>query len=260
MRVAVVGGEGYLGHHLCKYFSADSLSRRNGFDITDSGIVNRLGEYEVIMHMAALVDKSEKKPEEVFRVNSGGTLNIVRNLKPHQTLIFASTKEVHNPEDAYSFSKAIAEQYVEYFAKHNGFKAGIFRLATTYAPPTNGKTFVNKFVDMVKGGQQINLAMKGQQVRDFLYVDDLADAFERFIESDLRFGVWDIGGGNKNSFNFLDFVNLIGQVSGKSPVVSFSDEPVRGQVSYVTDLEKISRDLTWSPSTSLRKGLELISL
>jgi len=260
-KIAVIGGNGYLGYHVAKYFKADSLSRANGFDVTEKGLGKKLSGYDVIIHMAAKVDKSGKNDMEVFRVNADGTRNIVESLNKNQTLIFASTKEVYTPinnQDSYGLSKIIAENYINYFSKVNGFKSGIFRLATTYAPATNGSTFVNYFVDCVKNNKKLLLMMKGEQTRDFLYVDDLSNAFEKFIYSDKKKGMWDIGGGKENSENFATFLNDVGKVVGVSPVIGFSDEVVAGNPHHITDIEKIGKDLGWAPKVGILEGIAKI--
>jgi len=259
MKIAVTGGNGYLGKHVADYFHADALSRKTGFDVTSAKDCERLKEYDTVIHMAALVDKTEKDPEEVFRVNAQGTFNIASVLGGGQTLVFASTKEVRTPSDAYAYSKAVAEKYIEYFAKKNGFRSGIFRLGTTYAAPTKGKTWVNKYVEDVANGREVILFGGGKQTRDFLHVYDLARAFQGFIDSGLQSCVLDVGGGADNSSDINGLVGLIGEVLGKKPNTKFSDSPARGQVHSITDLSEIKNTLNWSPEISLAEGIKLIS-
>ncbi len=257
LKIAVLGGEGYLGHHVSGFFGAKALSRRNGFDIVDPDKCRTLKDYDVIIHMAAMVDKSEKQPKEVFSVNAQGTLNVLEAMRKDQILIFTSTKEVYEADDAYGLSKKIAEEYIQYYAKHTGFRAGIFRLSTTYAPPVNGGSFVNFFVKAVQQGIELSLLMKGTQKRDFLYVDDLSRAFEKFITSDKN-GVYDIGGGREISTTILGLINIIEDIVGKKANISYSDDPVKGQAHYVTDLTRISKDLDWKPIVALKEGIKKI--
>lgn len=258
MKVAVTGGNGYLGKYVADYFQAEKLSRRTGFDVTQKNIEDRLKDYKVIIHMAALVDKSEKNPEEVFRVNVEGTKNIASALKPGQILIVLSTKEIYTSSDAYSYSKRIAEEYANYFSKKIGFRCGIFRLATIYAPPTNGATFVNYFVDAIKNKKELQLLMKGGQIRDFLYVDDLSRAFEKFIKSGIQNATYDIGGGKENATTLEGFVRLIGDILQIEPIIAYSDKPIIGQAHYVTNLDKIKKELGWSPSVTIEEGIKKI--
>lgn len=259
MKTCVIGGNGYLGHHVTKYFNADSLSRKTGFDVTTPNLKERLNKYDVVIHMGALVDKSEKQPEEVFRVNADGTRNIVKYLNPNQIFIFTSTKEVHTPSDSYGLSKLIGEEYIKYFSKHIGFRSGIFRLSSTYAPPTNGSSFVNYFVRTIKEEGDLSLLMKGKQMRDFLYVDDLSRAFEAFINSNVKSQTYEIGGGRKNSATILGLVKIIEEITGKKAKINFSDKQVIGQLNYITDLQDIKSELDWKPKIGIKEGIKKIA-
>lgn len=269
MSIIVIGGNGYLGCHVAKFFGADSLSRQNGFDITDlHAIEEKLKDYDVIIHMAAKIDKSDENPEEVFRVNATGTFNLVRCLNASQTLIFTSTKEVKKPalESAYDYSKLIAEKYIEFYGRHIGFKYGIFRLATTYAPSIKGKTWVNELVDKVKYDGVVNLFHGGEQIRDFLYVDDLCNAFEMFLKSDIgwgthEIGVFDIGGGSGNAMKIIQFVETVGEVLEKKPNICFVDdisELNQGECHYIADNRKLFVELGWKPECSIEKGIRYL--
>ena len=258
MKICVIGGQGYLGHYVAKYFNADSLSRKTGFDITTSNLKEKLDKYDVIIHMSALVDKSEKQPEEIFRVNADGTRNIVNSLNPNQIFIFTSTKEVHTPSDSYGLSKLIGEEYARYFSEHIGFRSGIFRLSSTYAPSTNGSNFVNYFTKTIQEEGNLSLLMEGKQMRDFLYVDDLSKAFEAFINSDIQNQTYEIGGGKENSTNILGLVKIIEKITGKKAKINFSDKKVIGQSDYITDLEDIKNELDWKPKIGIEEGIKKI--
>ena len=142
--------------------------------------------------------------------------------------------------------------------KERPFRAGIFRLSTTYAPPTNGSSFVNHFVKCVQEGKEITLLMGGDQKRDPLDVDDLSLAFEKFIGKKEVSGVFDIGGGECTSTTMFWLVGLIEQAVGKAAKIKFSKEKPRGQIHYVTDIERISKELSWLPTFSLPDGIRRI--
>jgi len=258
MKIAVVGGNGYLGKHVTKFLYGDSFSRVNSFDITNKEHAEKIKGYDVIINMSALIDKSGKNTEQVFEVNARGTENLVRLLNPNQVFILASTKEVHFPEEAYGFSKIAAEVYAEAYSKARGFKLGIFRLSTTYAPSEDKGNFVNYFARAIKNEEELELMVNGTQKRDFLYVDDLSRAFEVFIKSKIKKGVYEIGGGEKNQTTILELVNLLGQKIGKVPRIKFVNGAPRGELNYVTDLSKIQKELHWYPLLGVKDGLNKI--
>lgn len=259
MKIAVTGGEGYLGYHVIKYFKAVSFSRRTGFDITNKEQCQKLRDYDVIIHMAALVDKSEEQPDEVFRINAQGTLNVVQALEAGQMLISTSTRDVYTGQGAYAISKLISDKYVNYYANYSGFKAGIFRLSTTYAPPTKGSSFVNLFVKSIQEGTKISLLMEGKQKRCFLYVDDLSRAFEKFIDSGRSREIYDIGGGEDNSTTILGLIRIIEDIVGKKAKIDFSKREVSGGMDYIAQLSRISDELSWQPKISIEAGIKEIA-
>src|SRR5687767_6233196 len=148
MKFLVTGGSGYLGTHVRRYFDADDFSRSSGLDVLNTSDAVAVGEYDVVIHLAAHLDKSPDAAEEVFLTNVEGTVNLLKNMRPNSVFIFASTKDVYGrfadnhaevPEtcqtlyagqSALEWSKLIAERYVEYYAHTIGFRACTFRMST----------------------------------------------------------------------------------------------------------------------------------
>ena len=283
MRVLVTGGSGYLGTHICRRLKArrlkvDSLSRREGFDIRRPTGFGFLSRYDAIVHMAAHLDKNPGAANQCFAVNVQGTLNVLKKLHRNQIFIFASTKDVYGNhtlrrrhvnencptefagQGAYEWSKLIAEKYVEYYAQLLNLRSAILRLSTTYAPLTEGNkgSFVNFFARSIKHGTPIRLKARGRQVRDLLHVNDLADAIERCLQTDISGEIFNIGGGSENATTLAGLVDLLSSLIGKDPVVQKSAEKETGQVRYISDLRKIKRALKWKPCTNLAEGLKTI--
>ena len=276
MKILVTGGSGYLGTHVRRYFDADDFSRTSGKDILSTVDAATVAEYHVVIHLAARLDKSPDAAEEVFLTNVEGTVNLLRNMRRDSVFIFASTKDVYGrfadnfaevPEgcqtmysgqSALEWSKLIAERYVEYYAHQVGFRACVFRLSTIYAPPPEGTTpnFVEAFADAINVGESIRLPGGGRPRRDLLHVDDLATACTAFIDSVIRHGLYNLGGGRKNSLTLDGLVKKLEEVSGLQAVVD-NDHPLPDPVpmNYVTDLGLIRRELDWEPRINLDEGL-----
>lgn len=276
MKILVTGGSGYLGRHILQYFGADDLSRRSNNDLLDMQDVHMASEYDVVIHLAAQLDKSPDASDEVFLTNVQGTINLMRAMKPGSTIIFASTKDVYGrfadkyrevPEEcptlyagqsALEWSKLIAERYVEFYANQNNMRSCIFRMSTVYAPPSVGNvpSFPGSFAEKIINGEEIRLPGNGTPVRDLLHVDDLAAACKAFIDSVMGHGLYNIGGGRDNAMPLSDLIKTMENVSGLQASLIETDVnnyPV--PKNYVTDLTLIKQELDWKPTVSIENGL-----
>jgi nucleoside-diphosphate-sugar epimerase len=275
MKVLVTGGSGFLGTHVRKNFDADDFSRRSGFDVLNMNDTRRVADYDVVIHLAAEMSKAREDEGKVFLTNIEGTVNLLREMSEDAVFIFASTKDVYGrfadnypevPESCptlYSgqapleWSKLIAERYVEYYAHSRRFRSCIFRLSTVYAPMSEGNrpNFVTHYADAINKGEKISLPGGGRPRRDALYVDDLSAACEAFIDSTLRHGLYNLGGGRKLSLNLKDLVTKLEEVSGLQAVVDERALPDPIPLDYVTDIGLITRELDWDPKITLEDGL-----
>ena len=277
MKVLVTGGSGFLGTHVRQFFDADDFSRRSGYDILNFQDVTRVADYDMVIHLAAHLDKSPNSSGHVFLTNVEGTVNLLREMKENAVFIFASTKDVYGrfadgfqevPEtcqtlyagqSALEWSKLIAERYVEYYANARNFRSCIFRLSTVYAPKSEGNVsnFVGHYVDAINMGERLGLAAKGFPLRDLLHVDDLAKACLAFNDSVIRHGLYNLGGGVRNALTLREIVTKLEELSGLQAVIDEeADIPAPVPMNYVTDLSLVQQELGWRPEISLDEGLK----
>ncbi|HEX2640050.1 MAG TPA: NAD-dependent epimerase/dehydratase family protein, partial [Pyrinomonadaceae bacterium] len=80
MKVLVTGGSGFLGTHVRRSFDADDLSRRSGHNILNLQDAAIVKDYDVVIHMAAEMDKSPEAASQVFLTNVEGTVNLLREM------------------------------------------------------------------------------------------------------------------------------------------------------------------------------------
>jgi len=277
MKILVTGGSGYLGTHVRSFFDADDLSRRSGLDILNLQDTQMAADYDVVIHLAASMDKSHDNAEEVFLTNVEGTVNLLRVMKEDSIFIFASTKDVYGrfadnfrevPETCstlYSgqspleWSKLVAEHFVDYYSHLRGFRSCIFRLSTIYAPASEGNTpgFVGHYADCVDQGRPIRLPGAGRPVRDLLHVADFAKACNAFIDSVIRHGTYNLGGGPKNTTSLSELVGMLEAASGFQAVIGTPlPDPV--PFKYVSDISRVTQELDWSPEIDNESGLRTL--
>src|SRR5687768_1028271 len=276
MKIVVTGGSGYLGTHVRARLNAEDFSRRSGKDILDLYDTAAIADYDVVVHLAAMLDKDPAVADNVFLTNVEGTVNVLKNVRKDAVFIFASTKDVYGrfadnypavPENcptlysgqtALEWSKLVGERYVEYYAHRNGFRGCIFRVSTVYAPPSEGNTpnFVGHYADAINKGEAIHLPGGGRPRRDLLHVNDLADACTAFIGSVIRHGTYNLGGGRGNALTLTRLVEKMEEVSGLQAIVdSERPHPDPVPLNYVSDLTMIDQELGWRPSVTLEDGL-----
>lgn len=276
MKVLVTGGSGYLGTHVRRYLGADDFSRRSGYDVLSAYDAQAAAEYDLVVHLAAHLDKDPANADAVFLTNVDGTINLLKNVRKDAAFVFASTKDVYSrfadnyrevPEtcptlyssqSALEWSKLIAERYVEYYSAQHGFRSCILRLSTVYAPIAEGTTpnFVGHFAEAINKGERIRLPGGGRPTRDLLYVDDLSSACEAFADSVVRHGIYNLGGGARNALTLNALIAEMERVSGLQAVVD-AERPLPDPVpfNYVSDLTLAHQELGWRPATDVETGV-----
>ena len=277
MKILVTGGSGFLGTHVRNFFNADDFSRKENLDILNLQDVQRVEDYDVVIHLAAFLDKSPENADECFLTNVEGTVNLLRRMRQNSVFIFASTKDVYGRhadnfeevhercltefagQTALEWSKFIAEKYVEYYSALNQFRSCIFRLSTVYAPPTwgNEPNFVTHYLESVKNGETLYLPANGKPKRDLLYVEDFALACKAFIDSEIMFGLYNLGGGVDNAVSLRELVKKMETLTEKTAIIGESNEiPAPVPMNFITDISKIEHELGWKPTVSIDAGLQ----
>jgi nucleoside-diphosphate-sugar epimerase len=276
MKTLVTGGSGYLGTHVRRFFSADDFSRRSNLNILDEYDVRKVADYDVVIHLAACLDKEPTAADESFRTNVQGTANLIQRMEPGSVFIYASTKDVYGshannysevPEScstdycgqsALEWSKLLGEKLVEYYATQRRVRASIFRMSAVYARPTSGNEngFVTHYVESIKHRWPMRLPEGVDPVRDILFVDDFSRACESFIESERQFGLYNLGGGRTNAASLREIIRMVGEMIQVDPIIEdVPGAPAPIPLNYVSDLSHIRNDLRWQPMTTIEDGL-----
>ena len=243
------------------------------------------------------VTTSIKDPRTDFEINTVGTFNVLEAARVNDaSLIFCSTNKVygnnvntipirsdtlryfyggpsnkgtvdenfsidqtnHSP---YGASKLAADIYVQDYAHTYGLKTGVFRMSCVYGERQFGvedQGWLAWFAIASMTGKPITIYGDGKQVRDVLYVKDLIDGFGRFLKTNISHGVFNIGGGPRNTLSLLELLDFLQNIVGKKPEVSFSEWRPADQKVYVSDITKIETALGWKPRISPEKGVKRV--
>jgi CDP-paratose 2-epimerase len=279
MSTLVTGGSGYLGTHVRQFFEADDFSRRSGLDILDEEAVKQVAEYDAVIHLAAHFDKDHKGAQECYRTNAEGTANVIRNMRPGSTFVYASTKDVYGAnadgfeyvdeatstdycgQSAFEWSKLIGERYVEYYSRKQEIRACIFRLSTVFARPSEGNApgIITHYVESIKHRTPIRLPKGVDPVRDILEVDDFARACRDFIYSKVEFGLYNLGGGRMNAVSVRELIKRVSSMIEIEPVIHEDPAlPAPVPLRYVSDITRVGDELDWQPRIGIDAGLRTI--
>lgn len=251
---------------------------------------------DVVIHAAGQpgVPSSVRFPKEDFSINAFGTLNVLeetRKKSPRATFIYCSTNKVygenvdripvkegssrysyqgvkgvneHMPVDLtghtpYGVSKLVGDLYVQEYFHIYKMRTAVFRMSCTYGTRQFGfedQGWVAWFVIATLFKHPITIYGDGKQVRDMLYVQDLVFAFERFIQSDLKHELFNIGGGEDNTISLLEFLEELKLLLGEKPKVKFSRWRPSDQKVYISDTSKLRKLLDWQPKTNIKDGIK----
>ena len=103
------------------------------------------------------------------------------------------------------------------------------------------------------------MPLNGEPVRDLLHVTDFAKACKAFIESFIHHGLYNLGGGIKNSLSLRSLISKMEEITGLQAVIDENNllpKPI--PLNYISDLTLIQHELDWKPKISLEKGLQTL--
>ncbi len=250
---------------------------------------------DIVIHTAAQpgVPSSVKMPREDFSINAFGTFNVlecVRTICPEAVFIYCSTNKVygenidkiplkelekryiydgvsgasegmsidHCGHTPYGASKYVGDIYTQEYAHIYGMKTAVFRMSCIYGTRQFGfedQGWVAWFVIATLLGKPITIYGDGKQVRDLLYVEDLVEAYDKFVESDVKHAVFNIGGGPENTISLLEFFDTLEKETGKGNKITFSDWRPSDQKVYISDISKVKKELEWKPKIDAKEGV-----
>ncbi len=264
-------------------------------DICDQPLVDdilRTYRIDTIAHFAAEshVDRSILEPGPFIQTNVIGTFTLLESarrfwldegLVPLNQVRFhhISTDEVYGslsstasafsettpyaPNSPYAASKASSDYLVRAYAHTYGLPVTISNCSNNYGPRQFPEKLIPLIVLNALAGKDLPIYGDGQQIRDWLYVDDHCEAVWRIIKNGQPGETYNIGGGNQLAN--LEIVRIICDLLDKlcphSPylphrrLIHFvADRPGHDR-RYAMDIQKIRRELNWQPRHSLQDGL-----
>ena len=260
-------------------------------DIRDAEALKRIfntHKPDAVMHLAAEshVDRSIDGPAAFIETNINGTYQMLEAARTYWTdqgkpehfrFHHISTDEVYGslgatgmftedtpyaPNSPYSASKAASDHLVRAWHETYGLPVVLTNCSNNYGPYHFPEKLIPVVILRALAGEPIPVYGTGENIRDWLYVEDHADALLTVLQNGTNGRTYNIGG--ENEVKNIELVNIICEIlDQKRPadapyaeqVIFVSDRPGH-DLRYAIDPARIRKELNWRPSVTLRQGLE----
>lgn len=206
-----------------------------------------------IVGLVCLLELCAKKyPVQKFVFSSTGGA-----LYGNPTHVPVSEDAPTNPTSPYGISKLAGEKYLYYYHAVHDLPVVILRYSNVYGPRNERKAHVGAvtaFIQKIMRGEQVTINGDGSQTRDFVYVEDLADANVRALARAERDCLVVNASGSRET-SVMDMIRAIEQATGKKANLTYAPQ-IRGEImrSCLSN-EKACRELLWAPRVTVEEGI-----
>ena len=259
-------------------------------DICDVEKVNQVfkkHQIDSVIHLAAEshVDRSINDPFSFAQTNVMGTLNLLQAAKEswngnftNHLFYHVSTDEVYgslgeegffteetayDPHSPYSASKASSDHFVRAFADTYGLPTVISNCSNNYGSYQFPEKLIPLFINNIVNNKPLPVYGTGENVRDWLFVDDHARAIDVIFHKGKLGETYNIGGFNE--WKNIDLIKvmiktvdrLLGREEGTSDkLITYVTDRAGHDVRYAIDSSKLKNELGWEPSLQFEEGIE----
>tara|TARA_B110000438_G_C15800100_1_gene644714 strand:- start:1462 stop:2343 length:882 start_codon:yes stop_codon:yes gene_type:complete len=284
MKILILGSEGFVGHNLVEglsknheIFCADLIENSvhknyKQFDITDLSSVEKIvKDVDVVIDLAAhsLVSSLDGSIENA-KVNIIGLLNVLESCRKNgiKKIIFTSASsmigipnseqvsENHSafPKTAYGITKLASEHYLRLYQELYGINYVVFRFFNIYGPyQKNG--LIPTLYNRIKNGESLMVFGKGDQIRDYVFIEDIVSFFEEAILSDIGNNqIFNMGTGKGSTIS--DIIKILSKTLQISPTIENKPERPGEIGNFVSDTTKLNSVFGSTPSTSVTLGIQ----
>lgn len=292
MKIFITGADGFIGQHMVERLKDKHELEFLQHDLRDHekvGFQIRQFDPEIIVHLAARTEVQDSFYEQITfsEINYVGTVNLIeiaKDLPNLKNFVFASTMEVYgwqpisdlikegkeesiiaftestppNPNAPYAVAKYGCEKYLEYAHRSYGLPFTAIRQTNAYGRKDNNFFVTEQIIyQMLTNDKEINLGY-GEPYRNFIYIDDLLDAWEVVINNPDECAGEIFCLGPDNAIKIKDYVQLIAYKIGWKGHVNWNTKPKRpGEIYLLNSTNyKITSRLGWTPKVGLSEGLD----
>jgi UDP-glucose 4-epimerase len=282
MKILIMGSEGFVGQNLVNglsknydVFRSDQIdsNEKNYFkcDITNFNSVEKIvKDVDTVIHLTAhsLVSSLDGSITNA-QVNILGLLNLLEACRKNSVpkVIFTSASsligepslfqvnEKHDPKPktAYGITKLTSEHYLRLYNELYNLDYTVFRFFNIYGPfQKNG--LIPSIYKKIQNNEPITIFGKGDQIRDYVYIEDIIPFFEKSAVSDIgNDTILNMGTGIGTTI--LDIVKTMSQILKIEPKIEFQDARPGEIGNFVSDTTLLKETFDLIPNTSVEAGL-----
>jgi dTDP-glucose 4,6-dehydratase len=259
-------------------------------DINDAGFLEELFrkfQFDGVIHLAAEshVDRSISSPMEFIFTNIVGTVNLLNaalaiwkdNMGDHHRFYHISTDEVYgtlghtgvftettayDPRSPYSASKASSDHLVRVYYHTYKLPVVLSNCSNNYGPYQFPEKLIPLAINNIRNNKPIPVYGKGENVRDWLYVEDHAMAIDLIYHKGITGETYNIGGNNE--WMNIDLIRLLCRILDRKlnrsegtseKLITFVKDRAGHDLRYAIDSSKIQRELGWNPTVNFEEGM-----
>jgi nucleoside-diphosphate-sugar epimerase len=294
-KLLVVGGTGFIGFHILKKgkklgYNLTSISLNKpkkerylsgikylNLDISKKKELKKIkNNFDYVVNAGGYggLDSNFKNPTKIFDEQYNGVKNIAgfflnkkitKFIQIGSSLEYASSSginnenmKINNPITTYGKAKLYSTNYLKFLFKIYNFPAVILRLYQVYGPTQKNNRIIPYVIESLKRKENINTT-KGDQIRDFCFVDDVVEAIYKCFHSQKTDGeVINIGYGKGYKIS-----DVLKKIFSFFPNYNIKKKVKRNKIAHkqtkklVPSIKKAKKILNWKPKISLNKGIEL---
>lgn len=259
-------------------------------DIVDASFINQLFADEkpdAVIHLAAEshVDRSITNPSDFVMTNVVGTVNLLNAARLHWKNDFENTRFYHvstdevygtlgedglftettayDPHSPYSASKASSDHFVRAYQDTYGLNTVISNCSNNYGSFHFPEKLIPLAINNIKNNKPIPVYGKGENIRDWLWVEDHARAIDTIFHQAKAGATYNVGG--HNEWKNIDLIRLLCRVmdqklqrepGSSEKLITFVTDRAGHDLRYAIDSSKLQKELGWIPSLQFAEGIE----
>ncbi len=293
-KLLVLGGSGFIGSHvaqrginngyetfvICKLLPPKSKRIKGvnyiNLDICHQNEFKKITNisFNYVVNLSGYIDHSSffKSGKELIDMHFNSIVNLIFHLKKDKLIRFVqigssdeygdniapqNEAQIEKPFSPYSFAKSVSTNFIQYLFKNENFPGTIIRPFIIYGPGQKTDRLIPYVITKAINNEKFSVS-SGEQIRDFLYVDDAVDAIFLALENDLANGrVINIGSGDPRSVKSV-IEKIVKEIGSGKPLYGELKSRDGENLKLYPNIELAKKLLNWEPKISIESGLKKI--